>query len=87
MKLNEILEQLKNDIAPVNKFYNTEWIPCCPNRNKMPAYIELIIDRLTNEAELWQDDNYDGGGCRIWQISYSDLINDNNHWQWYTFEK
>ena len=53
----------------------------------MPAYIELIIDRLTNEAELWQDDNYDGGGCRIWQISYSDLINDNNHWQWYTFEK
>lgn len=83
MKLIEIIEQLKNDTAPINRFYNTKWTPYRPNRNKMSAFIELRSD-LDALPELYENDNYDGGGVRLWNILYSDLISDDNDWQWFT---
>lgn len=85
MKLIEIIEHLKNDTAPINRFYNTKWTPYCPHRNTRPAFIELRTD-MDELPELYENDNYDGGGVRLWNILYSDLISDDNNWQWFTFD-
>lgn len=81
MKLIEIINQLQEGIAPVNTFYNTKWSPTRPIRNDEPPYIEFIVNEFTGIGELWEDDNYDGGGSRNWFITYEDLID--NNWEWY----